>query len=212
MIISDIFAPQDRLYPSDNEYEIPTLLLDQQPSNGILLPFSGWGSSPRCKKGIATYHFYVDDYRFGALWKNPAKIIHSGCKEIVEPNYTLHLTLPLAYGIHLIYKKRWIARWLQGFGIKIWADLKVSKKYRDLNLLGIPKGYNAFATRAFSDDMKSLEEEFEIAQLVSGLENPNMIVYGGGKAAQSFCRHHNLIFVEQIMDSRRRIRKEECDG
>ncbi len=199
---------EDRIYPSDNEFGIPTLLLDQQPSNGLLLPFSGWGSSPRCKKGIATYHFYVDDYRFEALWKNPARLIHSGCKEIIEPNYTLHLAMPIAYGLHLIYKKRWIARWLQDFGIKVWVDLKVSSKYRDLNQLGVPKGYNAFATRGYSDDIKSLEEEYEIAQFISGLSNPNMIVYGGGKNAQRFCRHYGLIYAEQIMNVRRELRKE----
>lgn len=59
---------EDRIYPSDNELEIPNLLLELQPRNGLLLPFAGWGVTPRAKRGIATYHFYVDDYRFTNIW------------------------------------------------------------------------------------------------------------------------------------------------
>lgn len=51
---------EDRIYPSDNELEIPNLLLEWQPRNGLLLPFAGWGVTPRAKRGIATYHFYVE--------------------------------------------------------------------------------------------------------------------------------------------------------
>lgn len=199
---------EDRIYPSDNEYEIPTLLLDRQPKDGPLLPFSGWGINARCKKGISTYHFYVDDYRFENVWRHPEKVALSGCREIVEPNFTLHLNMPIGYGLHLIYKKRWIARWLQGCGIGIWVDLKVSAKYRELNLLGVPNGYNAFATRAYNEDLDSLEAEFAIAQRVSGKEAPNMIVYGGGKMAKKFCQERGLVYLEQHMISMRDSRIE----
>lgn len=46
----------DRIYDSDNEFDIPTLRTDRQPENGLLLPFAGWGADTRAKKGISTYH------------------------------------------------------------------------------------------------------------------------------------------------------------
>lgn len=202
--MSNIITPHNRIFASDNEYEIPNLLLSRQPSNGLLLPFAPWGAAPRCKKGISTYHFYVDDYRFENIWKRPDKITFSGCRELVEPNFTLHLNLPLAYGLHLIYKKRWLARWFQEMGIAVWVDLKVSDKYREYNLLGVPDGYNAFATRGYSDNIPSLETELAIAQRVSGCDTPNMLVYGGGKKAQEFCAKHGLIYSECIMSTRRK--------
>lgn len=100
----------DRVYGSDNEFDIPTLRTDRQPENGLLLPFAGWGADTRAKKGISTYHFYVEDYRFTAIWKDPASVLRSGCTNLVEPNLSLFDTTPIAYGLQLIYMKRWIAR------------------------------------------------------------------------------------------------------
>ncbi len=203
MAFNDIITPEDRLFPSDNEYEIPTLRLDRQPSSGLLLPFAPWGANSRRKGNIATYHFYVDDYRFNNIWLHPEKLLCCGCREVVEPNFTLHLNMPVAYGLQLLYKKRWIARWLQEYGIRVWVDLKVSEKYRELNLLGVPDGYNAFATRGYADNISGLGRDLEIARRVSGCDAPNMLVYGGGKGAKEFCAKHGLIYSEQFMIAKR---------
>ena len=96
----------DRIYDSNNEFDIPNLKIDGQPKSGLLLPFSGWGSDKRAKKGISTYHFYVEDYRFEAIWKNPNEVLNSGCTDLVEPNLSLFDTTPIAYGLQQIYKKR----------------------------------------------------------------------------------------------------------
>lgn len=52
---------KDVLYESDNEFEIPNLLLEQQ-AGKVELPLTPWGANSRLTKGVATYHFYVDDY------------------------------------------------------------------------------------------------------------------------------------------------------
>lgn len=85
----------------------------------------------------------------------------------------------------------------------MWVDLKVSEKYRELNLLGVPDGYNAFATRGYSDNIAGLTVELEIAKRVSGSDHPNMLVYGGGKGAKEFCCKHGLIYSEQFMIAKR---------
>lgn len=203
MNLTSIAFPQDRLYPSDNEYEIPSLRLDRQPENGLLLPFAPWGANSRSKRTAQTYHFYVEDYRFHNIWLHPEKLLAVDCREVVEPNFTLHLNLPIAYGLQLLYKKRWIARWLQEQGIRVWVDLKVSAKYRELNLLGVPDGYNAFATRGYADNIEGLDAELAIARRVSGLDAPNMLVYGGGRGAKEFCQKHGLIYSEQFMIAKR---------
>ena len=197
----DYFAMMlgDRLYDSNNKYDIPTLRLDEQPISGVLLPVSAWGADSRQKKGIATYHFYVDDYRFEAIWKDPVKVLMSGCQAIVEPNLSLFDTTPIAYGLQQIYKKRWIARYFQDCGIKVFADLNVSRKFQEYNRMGIPDGYNAFFTRGYSDRLSHLDEELEIAKQISGLNAPNLIIYGGGAKVHEYCAKHNLVYVEQFM-------------
>jgi len=195
----------DCLYESDNEFEIPNLLLDKQ-AGKLLLPFAAWGADSRIKTGIATYHFYVDDYRFEAIWKNPAKILASGVCAIVEPNLSLYDTTPIAYGLHQIYKKRWIARYFQECGILIYADLNVSAKFKDYNKMGIPKGYNAFFTRGYTDRLEYLKIEFETAKEISGLQTPNLLVYGGGEKIRKFCINNSLVYVEQFMQNKKEVK------
>ena len=194
----------DRLYDSDNEFDIPNLLLDQQPERGVLLPFAAWGADSRLRKDIATYCFYVEDYRFEAIWKDPTIVINSGCAAVVEPNLSLFDTTPIAYGLQQIYKKRWIARYYQECGIKVYADLNVARKFKEYNMLGIPQGYNAFATRGYSDRIEYLLEEIEIARKISGLERPNMIVYGGGAKIEQVAKENGLVYIEQFMQNKGR--------
>lgn len=192
----------DRIYGSDNEFDIPMLRLDGQPTSGLLLPFAGWGADSRMKKGIQTYHFYVEDYRFTNIWNNPVSVLDSGCTELVEPNLSLYDTTPIAYGLQLIYMKRWIARFWQECGAKVYADLNVARKFYKYNRLGIPDGYNAFATRGYADRQEYLKMEIQIAREISGLDNPNMIVYGGGEKIRELCLQNNVLFVEQFMANR----------
>lgn len=193
---------KDVLYPSDNRFDIPTLRLDMQ-AGMLELPFTPWGANSRLRKDVATYHFYVDDYRFEKLFKDPVNLLMSGCKAVVEPNCSCHDQTPIAWGIQLIYKKRWLARYLQECGVKVYADLNVSHKFIEYNRLGIPQGWNAFFTRGLDGWMKSLELDLKVAQEISGIEVPNLIVYGGGDEIQEFCRTHGLLYVTDFINAKK---------
>lgn len=192
----------DCLYDSNNDFDIPNLRIDRQ-AGKLILPFSPWGAESRQKKDISTYHFYVDDYRFEAIWKDPAKVLISGCTAVVEPNLSLFDTTPLAYGLMNIYKKRYIARYFQECGVKVYADLNVARKFYDYNRLGIPEGYDAFFTRGYADRIEYLKMEHQIAKEISGKDIPNFIVYGGGKAVNDYCKSNSLVYVESLMQTKK---------
>lgn len=192
----------DCLYESDNLYDIPNLLIEWQAKH-LEPPFAPWGADSRQRTGIATYHFYVDDYRFEGIWKNPAKVLYKGVKALVEPNPSTFDTTPLAVGLASIYKKRWIARYFQECGIFIYADLNVAYKFYEYNQMGIPKGYNAFSTRGYADRLEYFKIELEIARHISGKETPNLIVYGGGKNIHEFCKKNSLVYIEQFMTAKK---------
>lgn len=194
----------DVVYPTNNAFEIPVLRMDCQPASGVEVPFAAWGADSRLRKDVKTYCFYVDDYRFEAIWKDPSVVVRSGCNQIVEPNLSLYDTTPIAYGLQQIYKKRWIARYFQECGIDVYADLNVASKFYEYNRMGIPDGYNAFATRGYSDRIEYLKQEIEIAREISGKEIPNMIVYGGGAKIKEVCAEYQLIYVEQFMQNKGR--------
>lgn len=193
---------KDVLYPSDNPFEIPNLMLEMQ-AGRLELPFTPWGANSRLRKDVATYHFYVDDYRFEKLFKDPINLLTSGCRAIVEPNCSCHDQTPIAWGIQLIYKKRWLSRYMQECGVRVYADLNVSHKFIEYNKMGIPKGYNAFFTRGTDGWLKSLELDLKVAQEISGLETPNLIVYGGGDEIQAFCRKHGLLYVTDFINAKK---------
>lgn len=86
--------------------------------------------------------------------------------------------------------------------ILIYADLNVAQKFYQYNYLGIPDGYNAFATRGYADRLEYLEMEIQIAREISGKDNPNMMVYGGGEKIKELCIKNNVLYVEQFMANR----------
>lgn len=197
------FVVRDVLYESDNDFEIPNLLIEMQ-ADKLELPLSPWGANSRLRKDVATYHFYVDDYRFEALFKNPVNLLESGCKAVVEPNCSCHDQTPIAWGLQLIYKKRWLSRYLQECGIKVYADLNVSHKFIQYNKMGIPKGYNAFFTRGLDGWMESLMSDLKVAQEISGIERPNLIVYGGGEKVKKFCQKAGLLYVTDFINEKKK--------
>lgn len=192
----------DCLYESNNEFDIPNLLLDKQ-AGKLQLPFAPWGADSRLRKDVATYHFYVDDYRFEAIFKDPIKVLTSGVKALVEPNLSVYDTTPIAYGLQQIYKKRWISRYFQECGILVYVDLNVSVKFREYNKMGIPKGYNAFFTRGYADRVEYLKIELEVAREISGLQTPNLLVYGGGDEIRKFCTENSLVYIEQFINDKK---------
>ncbi len=192
---------EDVLFPSDNMYDIPNLREDMQAGH-LLLPFAPYGLG-RKKRSGETIHFYVDDYRFSALWKNPAKFLYNKPTAAVEPNYSLCDTTPLSFGLQFIYQKRWISRFWQENGIRIYVDLNVSQKFDEYNLMGIPDGYNAFATRGARGGIGLLKKKLAIASRISGFDIPNLIVYGGGKAVHEFCCAHSLLYLPDYMTERK---------
>ena len=193
----------DYLYPTDNDYEIPLLLDDNQPVH-LELPFAPWGAEARYKKDITTYHFYTDDYRFDALFKNPIKLLESGCRAIVEPNCSIHDQTPTAFAIYQIYRKRYLARYMQECGLQVWVDLNVSPRFEEYNALGVPKGYNAFFTRGVTGWEATTERHWAMAKRISGLERPNMIVYGGGRDMEAWCRERGIVWVHEYINRTRK--------
>lgn len=193
---------KDCIYESDNEFEIPNLLPNRQ-AGKLELPFAPWGADSRLRKGISTYHFYVEDYRFEAIWKNPVKVLSSGVNAVIEPNLSLYDTTPVSFGLYQIYRKRWISRYFQECGVSLYADLNVARKFYGYNRLGIPEGWDAFATRGYADRMEYLKMEHAIAKEISGKDVPNLIVYGGGKKIRDFCMKNSLVYIEQFMQSKK---------
>jgi len=190
-------------FPSDNLAEIPTLRLSMQADtvDQPVLPWGGtsayWRAS-RVADFRGTWHFYVDDSKFAAVWKNPDAILATAAPTIVEVNYSLCDSTPLWMGIERIGRKRWLSRYWQSRGRRILVDLHVPDKYAHINLLGVPRGWRAYATRAAERKIADLESEHMLAMEHAGATEPSdltFVVYGGNSRVRDWCRRRSAEWV-----------------
>lgn len=188
-----IYRVPDAVWGSDNEYGIPLLDLSMQ-ATCLEAPFAGWGTFSRKNKMTGTYHFYVEDYRFDNLWKHPEDVVNSACHSVVEPNFSIYDDMPRAVALYQVYKKRWISRWLQSVGVTIFVDCNISMRYADLRFIGVPKGWKAYCTRAYSDHLDETELEYLQALEHSESDSIIFVCYGGGKKAEEMSKKYNWIW------------------
>ena len=186
-------------FATDNEWDIPTLDITMQ-ARYVDMPFVAWGSRKRSSEHCGTYHFYVDDYRFTALWKDPSKLLKSRCVAAVEPNITNSLDSPKAYVLWSIYQKRWMARYWQSCGVRIWVDLNVPTEFEDLLFLGVPKQWRAYMTHGYSDRLDATVNEYCAACTHHGNDDILFTVYGGGHEVKQMCNDHGWVWVAERMD------------
>ena len=196
----------DILFSSDNPEGIPTLLLSQQ-SPCVLPPIAKWGEVSRRSRGTQCWHFFTDDYKFNGVWKNPLAVSNTRAAQACEVNYSTYDHMPKAMAVYSIYQKRWLARYWQHRGMQILVDLNVAPTWETINLLGVPEGWRAYATRAADRELEALEHQHRLACERAGTDELVMLVYAGGKHVRAFCEEHNLVHVEDKRNAERRKKR-----
>lgn len=184
----------DCLFESDNEWDVPTLKLKMQ-ADAVDLPFVQWGDVARRDVHRGTWHFYTDDNKFDVLWNDPTGPLQSKANTCVEPNFSTGPQFPRGQAMGLIHRKRWIARFWQEHGIRIIVDINIDPRLYDLILLGVPKGWRAWATRGMPKYIDYLYSSNEIACKHAGTDDILFVVYAGGKGIQEICQKEGWIWI-----------------
>lgn len=190
------------VYPHDSEWELPLLDIRRQ-AKFASLPIAGWGSVSRKDRFRGTWHFYVDDSKFSALWKHPDSVLKTKAVYAVEPNFSTHQQMPFPLALYALYRKRWIARCWQEDGMGIWVDLNVAAQYNGLNLVSVPKGWQSYATQANDCRIPTLMEHAELAKQHADGNPIRFLVYGGGAGVAKVCEQHDWVHVR---DARNEVR------
>jgi hypothetical protein len=164
---------------------------------GLELPVNRIGAKARGTRIEGqTLHGYTDDYRINGLWKDPSWLINSGCRALVEPNFSTNGEMPKTVALSYVYAKRWIARWAQSYGIEIWADMAMNPEHADIALLGVPKGWKAYATYTYITgyDDEWLFRQYEQAKAHAG-DWCMFWVYGGESHVQELCQENGWLWT-----------------
>ena len=179
----------DILWPSDNDLGIPVLNPAFQ-AEGVVFPATMWGTVGAKAPMHGTWINYTRDERLDRHWYDPGQLLLSGPVAAIEPNFSTHPQLPRAVVQWLTYKKRLIARTWQSKGVRIFVDLSVCDCWQEVNLLGVPRGWRAYATRQHSDgdDFASIEAHYQAAVAHAGTADIVFLVYGGYKTARALCQ------------------------
>lgn len=184
----------DALFPTDgNIYGIPSLRSDYQ-AEFTEAPVRGWGNVARKDRMRGTWHFYVDDEKFNAVWKKPDTLLKTAAAGTVEVNFSTDDQMPLAIVLYRIYQKRWLARYWQEYGLRIWVDLNVAHQVQDYNLIGVPKGWMSYATYGQDTRLDDLEDHYTRAYALAG-QRPRFLVYGGSNGTAEWCAEHDAVHI-----------------
>jgi hypothetical protein len=183
---------------------IPTLDPAMQ-AIGLVTPVIKWGTTRRGMPA-GTFHFFADDYHWSRLWHDSSKLIDARPTVCVEPNFSTHAQMPRWEAFVGICKKRTLARMWQRAGIRILVDLDVEPCFRDLALLGVPRGWNAYATRIHRGvPFEVIEADHALAAEHAGRPDPFFVVFGGGQRIQVACRERGWPWVpehRQVVEGR----------
>jgi hypothetical protein len=204
----------DALWPSNDDWGIPLLDLALQ-ADSVEFPVTLWGSQGQTRAMRGTWVFYANDSVFEPLWSNPGKVLTSGAPCLVEPNYSTHEQSPFAVELWGIYRRRWLARYWQSQGRRVFVDLNVHHRLLEPHpavsgnapaFLGVPRGWRAFASRAHGNRPEMLEAEHDAALTHSGEGSILFLVYGGGKRVKDMARERGWVWVPEQNDVKGRNR------
>lgn len=195
-ILENMERGTDISFIGEPEFGIP-LLLPEYAMSHIEHPVVTWGDVPRRNGMTGTFAFYTWDYKFSALWKKPGQLVQTGCRSVIEPNFSITPQMSRAEVLYRTYQKRWLSRYWQMCGVRIMVDMNVPPPFTAReNLLGVPRGWLAYATRVHRMMYLPLEEVYAICADHAG-SAPLFVVYGGGRKIAEQCAERQWMWIPE---------------
>lgn len=119
----NVFENQERMqFFETNYYGIPEVAATQTVGDKFLR-FRDWKTIDDYSEHIA--HFYYDDYKFIAAWRDPDKYVErlKKFKAVISPDFSLYTDFPRALQILSCYRRNWCGAYWQSLGIDVIPDV-----------------------------------------------------------------------------------------
>lgn len=99
-------------FESDGVFELPVIRRETISPEGIGLTGYDQLSSGETDKIV---HFFLDDYKFESLWKDPEPKIErlKEFRAVLSPDYSLYTEMPLAVQLFNTFRSRWCGAYFQ---------------------------------------------------------------------------------------------------
>jgi len=128
-------------------------------------------------------HFYMDDYKFESIWRNPKKSLRKLRRfaGVITPDFSTYLDMPVALKIYNTYRMRAFGYWLGKQGIQVINNVRwgYSNSYKYC-FDGIEKNSIVCISSLASLGTKTDEERFTegLAAMVETLKPSHILFYG----------------------------------
>ena len=132
-------------FPGVGKYDIPQLEPIHENEIGKIKEWIGFNYvlSDTEPEGKAV-HFFIDDYQFTRIWNTPEKYMEKLARyeAVLTPDFSPYSDMPLATQIFNHYRKHWVGKLMQEYGVKVIPTIRASRDERSLDfyLDGEPKG------------------------------------------------------------------------
>ena len=166
-------------------------------------------NKPSVNKGV---HFFIDDYQFERVFKNPEKYIEKlseyGC--VLSPDFSPYADMPMATQIFNHYRKHWCGRYFQENYVTVVPTVRASTDERSFEwfLDGEPKNgiiaYSSMWTKKDTDTYDYSKKEWDL--MIETLKPKKVLVYG------EIFDFMNGVEIEQIETFTETIRKRIGDN
>lgn len=171
-------------FPGVGKYDIPQLEPIKEKDIGYISEWIGFNYvlSDKDPTGKAV-HFFIDDYQFQRLWNNPEKYIEklAQYEAVLTPDFSPYADMPMATQIFNHYRKHWVGKLLQEYGVKVIPTIRASRDERcfEWYLDGEPKGGVVAISSMWTAD-KEAKEYFlrEFNTMVETLKPTKVYIYG----------------------------------
>lgn len=129
-------------------------------------------------------HFFLDDYQFERLWKEPSRYVNvlNNFDCILSPDFSLYLDMPRPLQIYNTYRNRLLGRYYQEKGLKViptisWGD----KKTFNFCFKGIPSGSVVAISTIGVRKEKETFKIWEIGknEMIKQIKPSVILIYGG---------------------------------
>ena len=119
----NVFENQNRKqFPITNYWGIPEMSGTSTVGKKFIR-FADWNECKDPQNYIA--HFYYDDFKFIAAWRDPDKYIDRlrNFKAVVSPDFSLYTDFPRALQMLSCYRRQWCGAYWQSLGIDVIPDV-----------------------------------------------------------------------------------------
>lgn len=161
-------------------------------------------NKPSVNKGV---HFFIDDYQFERVFKNPEKYIEKlskyGC--VLSPDFSPYSDMPMATQIFNHYRKHWCGRYFQENYVTVVPTVRASTDERSFEwfLDGEPKNgiiaYSSMWTKKDTATYDYSKKEWDL--MIETLKPKKVLVYG------EIFDFMNGVEIEQIETFTKTMRK-----